>query len=112
MSVVPDLAAACALWTGQPHFDRFPLVVLADDSEFCARSLDNFLWVTFTRSNPAADIAGGGANVVHKHWGCRGPLVIDARIKPHHAPAAGRRPGRPDPHRGAVRAGRPLQGLG
>ena len=21
-----------------------------------------------------------------KHWGCRGPLVIDARIKPHHAP--------------------------
>jgi 4-hydroxy-3-polyprenylbenzoate decarboxylase len=22
----------------------------------------------------------------HKHWGCRGPLVIDARIKPHHAP--------------------------
>jgi 4-hydroxy-3-polyprenylbenzoate decarboxylase len=23
---------------------------------------------------------------VHKHWGCRGSLVIDARIKPHHAP--------------------------
>ena len=22
----------------------------------------------------------------HKHWGCRGALVIDARIKPHHAP--------------------------
>ena len=21
-----------------------------------------------------------------KHWGCRGPLVIDARLKPHHAP--------------------------
>lgn len=27
-----------------------------------------------------------GASVVHKHWGCSGPLVIDARIKPHHAP--------------------------
>jgi 4-hydroxy-3-polyprenylbenzoate decarboxylase len=23
----------------------------------------------------------------NKHWGCRGPLIIDARIKPHHAPA-------------------------
>jgi 4-hydroxy-3-polyprenylbenzoate decarboxylase len=23
---------------------------------------------------------------VHKHWGCRGSLVIDARRKPHHAP--------------------------
>jgi 4-hydroxy-3-polyprenylbenzoate decarboxylase len=21
-----------------------------------------------------------------KHWGCKGPLIIDARIKPHHAP--------------------------
>jgi 4-hydroxy-3-polyprenylbenzoate decarboxylase len=22
----------------------------------------------------------------HKHWGCKGPILIDARIKPHHAP--------------------------
>jgi 4-hydroxy-3-polyprenylbenzoate decarboxylase len=84
--VVADVAAACALWAGRPQFDQFPLVVLVDDSAFAARSLDNFLWVTFTRANPAVDVAGGGANVVHKHWGCRGPLVIDARIKPHHAP--------------------------
>jgi len=21
-----------------------------------------------------------------KHWGCKGPLIIDARLKPHHAP--------------------------
>jgi 4-hydroxy-3-polyprenylbenzoate decarboxylase len=84
--VVPDVAAACALWAGRPQFDQFPLVVLVDDSAFAARSLENFLWVTFTRANPAADVSGGGASVVHKHWGCRGPLVIDARIKPHHAP--------------------------
>jgi 4-hydroxy-3-polyprenylbenzoate decarboxylase len=63
-----------------------PLVVLADDSEFTAHSLKNFLWVTFTRSNPAADVHGVGAFVHQKHWGCTGPLVIDARIKPHHAP--------------------------
>jgi 4-hydroxy-3-polyprenylbenzoate decarboxylase len=29
---------------------------------------------------------GLGAKSVHKHWGCSGSLVIDARIKPHHAP--------------------------
>jgi 4-hydroxy-3-polyprenylbenzoate decarboxylase len=65
---------------------EFPLVVLVDDSEFAARKLSNFLWVTFTRSNPAADIDGFGSFIEHKHWGCTGPLVIDARIKAHHAP--------------------------
>src|SRR5207248_74905 len=64
----------------------FPLVLVVDDSEFVARSLRNVLWVTFTRSNPAADIDGLGAFVADKHWGCTGPLVIDARIKPQHAP--------------------------
>ncbi len=64
----------------------FPLVVLVDDSEFTSRALNNWLWVTFTRSNPAADVHGAGAFTRQKHWGCAGPLVIDARIKPHHAP--------------------------
>jgi 4-hydroxy-3-polyprenylbenzoate decarboxylase len=64
----------------------FPLIVIVDDSEFTARSERNFLWVTFTRSDPAADIEGIGAFIDKKHWGCTGPLVIDARIKPHHAP--------------------------
>lgn len=66
--------------------NRFPLIVLVDDAEFAARNLNNFLWSTFTRSNPAKDIDGIGASVVDKHWGCAGALVIDARIKPHHAP--------------------------
>ncbi len=65
---------------------EFPLVVLVDDSLFTTRSLNNFLWVTFTRSNPAADIYGVGESTHQKHWGCSGPLIIDARIKPHHAP--------------------------
>lgn len=68
-------------------FGTFPLVVVVDDSDFSARSLRNLLWVAFTRSNPAADIDGVGAFVEDKHWGCSGPLVIDARIKPWHAPA-------------------------
>jgi 4-hydroxy-3-polyprenylbenzoate decarboxylase len=75
------------------HFDHaretlehFPLIVIVDDSDFTARSERNFLWVTFTRSNPAADIEGIGAFIDQKHWGCTGSLVIDARIKPRHAP--------------------------
>ena len=64
----------------------FPLVVVVDDSEFVSRSLDNFLWTTFTRSNPATDVYGIESFVAAKHFGCHGSLVIDARIKPHHAP--------------------------
>lgn len=65
---------------------NIPLLVIADDSEFTSRTLHNFLWVTFTRSNPASDIYGIAAFVENKHWGAKGPLVIDARSKPHHAP--------------------------
>jgi 4-hydroxy-3-polyprenylbenzoate decarboxylase len=64
----------------------FPLVVIVDDSAFAAASLANFLWLTFTRSNPAANVHGVEAFTHQKHWGCNGPLVIDARLKPHHAP--------------------------
>lgn len=66
--------------------EGFPLVVVVEDSLFVARSLANFLWVAFTRSSPAPDLGGRGARVVHKHWGCQGPLILDARPKPHHAP--------------------------
>ena len=79
-------ASDSSLVTLHPSLSPFPLLVLVDDSEFAARTLNNWLWVTFTRSNPAADIDGLGAFTHQKHWGCTGPLVIDARIKPHHAP--------------------------
>ncbi|MEL6653619.1 MAG: UbiD family decarboxylase, partial [Bacteroidota bacterium] len=62
------------------------IIVLVDDSAFAAKTLNNFLWITFTRSNPSHDIYGSGSFTEHKHWGCTGPLIIDARIKPHHAP--------------------------
>ncbi len=81
----PDAEKFCQTLAEAPP-SAFPLVVLVDDSDFTARSLRNWLWVTFTRSNPAADIHGVGAFTHQKHWGCTGALVIDARIKPHHAP--------------------------
>jgi len=76
------------------HLEKYdlkhvPLIILCDDAEFIAqteRNLHNFLWVTFTRANPSHDMHGVQSFIENKHWGCRGPLVIDARIKPHHAP--------------------------
>ena len=90
-------SAAAASWSsdverlvrsiGPDHPLRgWPLMVIVDDAAFASASLENFLWVTFTRSNPAADVQGVDAAVHRKHWGCHGPLVIDARLKPHHAP--------------------------
>ncbi len=86
VEVPPEVEELCEALADFEALAHFPLVVLVDDSEFTAHSLKNWLWVTFTRSNPAADIHGVGAFAHQKHWGCRGPLVIDARIKPHHAP--------------------------
>lgn len=64
----------------------FPLLILTDDAAFCAQNFSNFLWTTFTRSNPSTDIYGIKPFVHQKHWGCEGSLIIDARKKPHHAP--------------------------
>ncbi|MFN0014111.1 MAG: UbiD family decarboxylase [Saprospiraceae bacterium] len=65
---------------------QVPMILLVDDSRFAAATLNNFVWIAFTRSNPSHDLYGVGAFTEHKHWGCRGPLVLDARKKPHHAP--------------------------
>ncbi len=46
----------------------------------------DYVWVTYTRSNPSHDIYGVGEFTRNKHWGCKGPMIIDARKKPHHAP--------------------------
>ncbi len=72
--------------TIESAINQFPLIVVVDDSDFAARTVNNFLWVTFTRSDPAADIHGIKSFVRQKHWGCAGAMVIDARIKPRHAP--------------------------
>lgn len=70
----------------QIDLQHIPLILLVDDSRFAAATLNNFLWVAFTRANPSHDTYGVLSFTEYKHWGCRGPLVIDARKKPHHAP--------------------------
>ncbi|SFQ29186.1 UbiD family decarboxylase [Salibacterium halotolerans] len=62
-----------------------PMIVICDDSDFLTASLRNFLWAAFTRSNPSHDIHGVNSFYENKHWGCD-TMIIDARIKPHHAP--------------------------
>jgi 4-hydroxy-3-polyprenylbenzoate decarboxylase len=76
----------CTGYNRNDAINGFPLIVVVDDSEFASRTLGNFLWTTFTRSNPASDVYGIESFVMEKHWGCFGSLVIDARSKPHHAP--------------------------
>ncbi len=72
--------------------ESYPLIVICDDPKFTAATLNNFVWVSFTRANPSHDIYGVDAFTEFKHWGCRGSLIIDARIKPHHAPELVRNP--------------------
>ncbi len=62
-----------------------PMLILCDDSQFLSEALNNFLWVTFTRSNPSHDIYGMNSGYENKHWGCDN-VILDARSKPHHAP--------------------------
>ena len=66
--------------------EGIPFIIICDDANFVSENINNFLWTTFTRSNPSHDIQGIGTFYNNKHWGCNGPLVIDARSKPHHAP--------------------------
>ncbi|WP_113661216.1 UbiD family decarboxylase [Pedobacter nanyangensis] len=68
------------------ELSQLPLIVVCDDASFTAENINNLVWITFTRSNPTADIDGVDDFTENKHWGCRGPLIIDARKKPHHAP--------------------------
>lgn len=65
-----------------PAFAGWPLVILSDEAERATRSAMNFLWTTFTRFEPAADIHAASARVVRNHIAYSGPVCIDARMKP------------------------------
>ena len=109
----PDLAVSrfAAAYKRTDAINLFPLIVVVDDSESASRNLNNFLWVTFTRSNPAADIFGIESFIAYKHWGCFGSLVIDARSKPHHAPTLEEDPNVVRRVEELAAPGRPLHGI-
>lgn len=82
----PALETLVRMFQRLPQREHFPLVAVVDDAVFAAENWDNFLWVAFTRSDPATDIYGAAAAVRNKHWGCDAPLVLDARLKAFQAP--------------------------
>ena len=65
-----------------PAFADWPLIVLTDEPRRAAASAMNFLWTTFTRFEPAADIHAARTEVVRHHLCYKPPIVIDARLKP------------------------------
>ena len=67
------------------NLEGIALITLVDDANFISKNFSNWLWGTFTRSNPAPDIYGLHSETKNKHFSCAVP-IIDARIKPHHAP--------------------------
>lgn len=73
---------AAARFAAHPAFREWPLVVLTDEPQRAARSPMNFLWTTFTRFEPAADIHAAGRRIVRHHVSYEPPVVIDARLKP------------------------------
>jgi UbiD family decarboxylase len=62
-------------------FSDWPLVILHDDAGV-ARTTADFLWATWTRFEPAADVYAADMTVRRHHLAYRAPVVIDARMKP------------------------------
>ena len=76
-------AEAGARLAAHPAFADWPLLVLTDEPARAARSSINFLWTTFTRFEPAADVHAAAPDA----WcattsRCGPPILIDARLKP------------------------------
>lgn len=66
----------------EPVFSDWPLVVLVDRAAEAAASAEQFLWTTFTRFEPAADIYARKTELIRFHPSTEPPIVIDARMKP------------------------------
>ena len=80
-SVAADREAPSRL-AAHPAFREWPLVVLVDDAREAVRSVPRFLWTTFTRFEPAADIYAASVSTLRHHVSYTPPVVIDARLKP------------------------------
>ncbi|HUC43484.1 MAG TPA: UbiD family decarboxylase [Candidatus Sulfotelmatobacter sp.] len=73
---------AASRYAQHEAFKEWPLVVLTDEPARASASPINFLWTTFTRFEPGADIHAADKRIVRNHVAYTGPIVIDARLKP------------------------------
>jgi hypothetical protein len=62
-------------------FAEWPIIILHDDASVASSPID-FLWSTWTRFEPAADIHAAKETVIRHHISYTSPIVIDARLKP------------------------------
>ena len=82
---IEEFAAFKEALTHWEFRENYPWISIVDEGSFNADNiLSDFLWLTFTRSDPAQDIYGLDESIENKHWKCHAPLIIDARVKPHH----------------------------
>jgi UbiD family decarboxylase len=77
-----DEPGAAARFAVHPAFAGWPLLVLTDEPRRAAASPINFLWTTFTRFEPAADLHAAATGLVRHHVSYTPPILIDARMKP------------------------------
>ncbi len=63
------------------RFEDWEVVVIHDTADY-AKSVEKFLWATWTRFNPATDIFAKEITTKNNHIGYSAPVVIDARMKP------------------------------
>jgi UbiD family decarboxylase len=75
-------AGAAARFAAHPAFRDWMLVVLTDEPRRAAASAMNFLWTTFTRFEPAADLHAARSERIRNHISYTAPVLIDARLKP------------------------------
>jgi hypothetical protein len=73
---------AAARLAAHPAFAGWPLLVLTDEPRRAAKSAINFLWTTFTRFEPAADVHAAARETARNRVSLRAPILIDARLKP------------------------------
>ena len=97
-AVSPTIATRRPRLAAHPAFAGWPLLVVSDEPARAARSTVNFLWTTFTRFEPAADIHAARVSLERNHVVFTPPVAIDARMKPWYpaelAGATRRRPRR------------------
>jgi 3-polyprenyl-4-hydroxybenzoate decarboxylase len=73
---------AAARYAEHPAFAEWPLMVVTDEPARASASTVNFLWTTFTRFEPGADIHAAAKRIVRNHVTFTPPIVLDARLKP------------------------------
>jgi UbiD family decarboxylase len=77
-----DEPGAGARLAAHPAFAGWPLLVLTDEPRRAAASPTNFLWTTFTRFEPGADVHAAASHVARNHIAYTAPVLLDARRKP------------------------------